>query len=80
MKLIELLPEGFPVGITSAVLDATFRKHRPEELKHITFHDSRHEALSRMAKKIPNPMDSAKISGHRDLRVLLTIILMTTTL
>lgn len=71
MKLIEFLPEGFPVGITSAVLDATFRKHRPEELKHITFHDSRHEALSRMAKKIPNPMDLAKISGHRDLRVLL---------
>lgn len=71
LELIGYLPDGFPVGMSSGVLDATFRKHRPLELRHITFHDSRHEALSRMAKIIQNPMDLAKISGHRDLKVLL---------
>lgn len=71
IELIKCLPNGFPVDISSGVLDATFRKHRPQELRHITFHDSRHEALSRMAKIIHNPMDLAKISGHRDLKVLL---------
>lgn len=71
LELIECLPNGFPVGISSASLDATFRKYRPAELRHINFHDTRHEALSRMAKKIHNPMDLAKISGHKDLKILL---------
>lgn len=71
IELIEFLPNGFPVEISSGVLDATFRKHRPPHLRHINFHDTRHEALSRLAKKIQNPMDLAKISGHKDLKILL---------
>lgn len=35
------------------------------------FHDSRRTALSKLAKKIKNPLDLAKISGHRDLKILL---------
>lgn len=71
LVLLENLPDGLPVGISSATLDAMYRKYRPEELSHINFHDTRHEALSRMAKKIQNPMDLAKISGHKDLKILL---------
>ena len=36
------------------------------------FHDSRREALTRMAKKVPVET-LAKISGHRDLRILLNV-------
>ena len=71
MDLIDLLPNGFPVGITSQILDSTFRRYRDDKVRHINFHDTRHEALSRMAKKIHNPMDLAKISGHKDLKILL---------
>lgn len=62
-----------PLPITSASLDALFRKYRPEALKHIRFHDTRHEALSRLAKKIHNPMDLAKISGHKDVNILMNV-------
>ena len=60
-----------PLPLSSVTLDALFRRYRPPELAHLHFHDTRHEALSRMAKKIQNPMDLAKISGHRDVRILL---------
>ena len=62
---------GLPLGITPAQVDALFRKYRPPELAHIRFHDTRHEALSRMAQKIHNPMTLAKISGHQDVKILL---------
>ena len=68
LSLVEL-----PLPITSASLDALFRKYRPEALKHIRFHDTRHEALSRLAKKIHNPMDLAKISGHKDVNILMNV-------
>ena len=36
------------------------------------FHDTRREALSRLAKKV-DVMTLAKISGHRDIKILLNI-------
>lgn len=60
-----------PLSLTSGTLDALYRKYRPQELKHIRFHDTRHEALSRMAHKVSNPMTLAKISGHKDIKILL---------
>lgn len=60
-----------PLGLSAQSFDALFRRHRPPPLTHIHFHDTRHEALSRMARKIANPMTLAKISGHRDLKILL---------
>ena len=39
-------------------------------LENLHFHDARREALTRLAK-IYSPMELAKISGHRDLRILL---------
>jgi integrase len=56
--------------ISSAVLDALFRKARDRLLiKDLHFHDSRAEALTRMARKI-DVLTLARISGHKDLRVL----------
>ena len=57
LALIEYLPNGLPIDISSSYCTCEFIKYRPPELKHIHFHDTRHEALTRMAKKIPNPMD-----------------------
>jgi len=57
-------------GITAASLDALFRKAKAMALiEDLHFHDSRREALTRMAKKV-DVMTLAKISGHRDLRIL----------
>lgn len=39
-------------------------------LSHLNFHDTRREALSRLAKKV-DVMTLAKISGHRDVKILL---------
>ncbi len=36
------------------------------------FHDSRHEATTRLAQIFPNVADLAKITGHKDLKRLLT--------
>lgn len=66
LSLVEL-----PLGTTTEQVSSLFRKYRPAELAHIRFHDTRHEALSRMAQKIHNPMTLAKISGHKDVKILL---------
>ena len=68
-RLLSLV--DLPLGVSPAQVDAIYRKYRPQELKHIRFHDTRHEALSRMARKIGNPMTLAKISGHKDIKILL---------
>ncbi|MCI4427745.1 MAG: site-specific integrase [Burkholderiales bacterium] len=54
----------------SASLDALWRKARDRAmLKDAHFHDLRATALTRMAKKL-SVLELAKVSGHRDLRIL----------
>ncbi|MGS1071479.1 tyrosine-type recombinase/integrase [Burkholderia glumae] len=56
--------------ITSATLDALFRKSRDRLLiKDLHFHDSRAEAITRLARRV-DVMTLAKISGHKDLKML----------
>ena len=56
--------------MSSAVLDALFRKARDRLLiKDLHFHDSRAEALTRLSRKV-DVLTLAKISGHKDLRIL----------
>lgn len=59
-------------NLTKASLDALFRKLKKRNLfqENIRFHDSRREALTRLAQ-IYSVMELAKISGHRDVRILL---------
>jgi integrase len=56
--------------ISSAVLDATFRKARFRAgLSGFTFHDARATAITRMSKKV-DILTLARVSGHRDLKQL----------
>lgn len=57
-------------GMNSRQLDANYRKARAMAMVDgLRFHDLRREALTRLAKKV-DVMTLAKISGHRDLRIL----------
>lgn len=52
--------------------DAQFRKMcEYVRIDDLNFHDSRHEACCRLAKVYANPFDFAKVTGHRDMNMLL---------
>jgi len=81
-----LMGNGFLFTINSASLDAMFRKVKSSLLlEDLHFHDTRATALTRMAnkpatkynKKI-DPMTLARISGHRDLKILMNTYFRTT--
>jgi integrase len=59
--------------ITSgASIDAIFRKAKAKAMiDDLHFHDTRHEAITRLAKKI-DVLDLARAVGHKDLRQLMT--------
>jgi integrase len=72
--LLKLMPkheEGETVfGVTPASLDALFRKARTRAMiEDATFHDTRHLAITRLAKKL-HVLDLARMTGHRDLKKL----------
>lgn len=74
-RLLGLLPEdgagGLVFDLAGPTRDALFRRARNKaELADLTFHDSRHEALTRLAKKL-QVLDLARMSGHRDLKSLM---------
>nr|SPS04983.1 putative integrase/recombinase HI_1572 [Candidatus Nitrotoga fabula] len=55
------------------MLDALFRKAKRQALiDGLHFHDTRREALTRLAAKV-DVMTLAKISGHKDLRILQSV-------
>ena len=70
-QMKQVRDEGAPVfRLTDANRDALFRKIRARAMVDgLHFHDTRREALTRMAAKV-DVMTLAKISGHRDLRIL----------
>ena len=73
-RLLALLPpgDGPMFGITASSLDALFRKAKKAALiEGTTFHDSRHAAITRLAKKL-NVLELARMVGHRDIRQLQT--------
>ena len=68
-EIVNLVPDGF--GIESRQLDALFRKAKKRAgCEDAHFHDSRRTALTKLAK-ILSPMELARVSGHRDLNLLL---------
>jgi integrase len=78
-RLLALLPsyqqdgdeEDSVFDLNTRQVDALFRKGRNRAvISDLHFHDSRAEALTRMSKKV-DVMTLAKISGHRDLKILL---------
>lgn len=75
LALLPSLPAGEPddpaFGLSAATLDALFRRARIKAgIEDLHFHDSRHEAITRLARKL-DVMDLARMIGHRDLKSLM---------
>ena len=59
-------------GITSRrVSDLFAQAVRKTNIDDLTFHDSRHEATTRLAQKL-QVLDLARVTGHRDIKQLMT--------
>lgn len=73
LELLGLLPTvdgGQVFGLTESSLDALFRKAKTRaQIDELHFHDTRHEAITRLAKKL-DVLALARMVGHRDLRML----------
>ena len=72
LELLAMLPKDNDTvfGVTKESLDALFRKaKRKAMIEDLTFHDTRHEAITRLAKKL-NVLELARMVGHRDLKML----------
>jgi len=74
IRLLQLLPKKtgrkvFPTNQTSSAV--IFRRALMlANIKELTFHDTRHEALTRLARKL-EVLDLARMVGHRDPRSLM---------
>lgn len=74
LELLARLPE-IPAGdtifmLSAPSLDALFRKAKLRAMiDDVTFHDTRHLAIIRLAKKL-NVLDLVRMGGHKDLRQL----------
>ncbi len=73
VEMLERLPESDPVfALDSRQLDVLWRKVRDRAaVEGLTFHDSRHWAITQLAKKL-DVMDLARMVGHRNVNQLLT--------
>ena len=75
VELINKMPRDRkkPFTVSSDTVSIEFREARRRlGIDHIHFHDSRREATSRLAKKF-DVMMLAKITGHKDLKMLLNV-------
>lgn len=71
IELFKLVPEG--VGITAAQIDAMWRKARAAtdgKVVDLKFHDSRHQAITNLAKKL-NVLELARMVGHKNPKTLM---------
>ncbi len=76
-KAIEILiglpktPDKRVFPINSAAVSANFAKARQRaELVDFHFHDLRHTAITALAKKLPNVLELASVTGHKQIRML----------
>lgn len=71
VELLEALPEAETYfDLTAANLDALFRKARDDaKIKGLRFHDSRHEAVTRLSRKL-DVLSLARMIGHKDIKML----------
>lgn len=68
LEIWKLVPDGF--DLTPAILDALFRKAKKNAgIEGLTFHDTRHEAITRLAKKL-DVLDLARMVGHTNINQL----------
>lgn len=70
LEILALLPQDRLFDITPSSLDAMFRAGRGRaNIEGLTFHDTRHEAITRLSKKL-GVLELARAVGHRDLKML----------
>lgn len=64
--------DGSIFGLSSGALSTLFKRGVSKtHIEDLTFHDTRHEAITRLAKKL-DVLDLARMVGHRDIKQLLT--------
>ncbi len=66
-RLFTLTVEGFKTAFRRAKY-AVVKQH--PEVAQVRFHDTRREATTRLAKKLPNVVELAAVTGHRKLDML----------
>jgi len=70
------LRKGFTRAVeraqTEYIADCKIERRRPlaSFLADVHFHDTRHEAASRLAEKLSNVLELSAVTGHRDIRML----------
>jgi integrase len=76
VELLTILVEGRGAseqifGVSAASLGVYFRKVRKKAgVVDLRFHDTRHEAATRLSKKLPNVLELSAVTGHRSLQSL----------
>ncbi|MEL7091935.1 MAG: site-specific integrase [Pseudomonadota bacterium] len=72
IEILQAMPDqDLLFNVTSAQISALFAKVRNRAaIEGLTFHDSRREGTTRLSK-VFNPMELARITGHKDLRMLM---------
>jgi integrase len=64
--------DGSVFSLASGALSTLFKRGVGKtDIHDLTFHDSRHEAITRLARKL-DVLDLARMVGHRDIKQLLT--------
>lgn len=70
IELLKLLDEKKLFDMNSEQLSSLFRKaRRKTDIEDLVFHDTRHEAITRLASKL-NVLELARMVGHRDIKML----------
>ena len=74
LRIVEAMPEADTVfDVSAASLSALWRKVCKEaKVEGLTFHDSRRAGTSMLARKL-DVMQLAKVTGHKDIRILLNV-------
>lgn len=74
IRLIRRLPDTnteMLLGVSAGVISTLWRRARDKAgVVDMTFHDSRHEATTRLAQKL-HVLDLARVTGHKDLKQLM---------
>lgn len=74
VKLLETLPRSIDGRVFPTTEDglkkAFSRACERAGIANLHFHDLRHEATSRLAEKLPNVIELAAVTGHKDLKML----------
>ena len=72
LSILDQMPPDLWQGVSASSLDALWRKIRNRAgIDDLHFHDSRHEAVTRLSKKL-NVLELARMIGHKDIRELMT--------